>query len=134
MSSAWKKAHPAATHEQEKRYRMRLRAAVVEAYGGKCAECGDSFADHLELDHENGHGNEQRAEIFGYGHASPGGWNFYRWLKVHGYPQDAGLRLLCKDCHDKKHGRGPNKEEKPRTALRPRPMYAIAGSEEDELY
>jgi hypothetical protein len=134
MSKEWKRAHPAATHEQEKRYRMRLRAAVIAAYGGRCIECGDSFADHLELDHENGHGNEQREEIFGYGHASPGGWNFYRWLRDHDYPQDMGLQLLCKECHDKKHGRAPTTHDAHSAVPRSQPQYAFISSEDEGLF
>jgi hypothetical protein len=101
-ANAWARAHPAAKAENNRRYRLKIRRETITAYGGKCAKCSNSNYDDLELDHVEGQGNKQREEIFGYGHNSPGGWNFYLWLKKHGFPQDLGLQLLCTDCHDEK--------------------------------
>jgi len=133
VSAAWKQKHPSAVHEQLKRYRMRVRVEVLKAYGGKCVDCGDENLDHLELDHEAGGGNEQRAQIFGYGHGSPGGWNYYLWLRKQGFPQDMGLRCLCHDCHNKKHGR-TKKDEGESVKQAPRRVYAAVCAEEDALY
>ncbi len=107
--AAWRHAHPAAAAELNKQYRLRIRREAIEAYGGKCMRCPDRNPDHLEFDHANGGGNEHRDAIFGYGHSSPGGWNFLLWLKKQGYPQDLGIQLLCEDCHDKKDGRVPQR-------------------------
>jgi hypothetical protein len=86
--------------EVQQRYREKVRRDTIEAYGGMCDVCG-SIKD-LEVDHENGLGNHHRDSIFHQGHRSPGGWNFYLWLKKNGYPKK-GYRLLCKKCHDDKH-------------------------------
>jgi hypothetical protein len=42
--------------EQAKRAYEKLRGKLVEAYGGKCACCGESELSFLEIDHVNGGG------------------------------------------------------------------------------
>ena len=98
------RSHRGAKNQLNREYRKRLKEAAIVAYGGKC-ECG--AAENLEFDHINGNGNGHRHAIFGYGHASPGGWNFYLWLKKQGYPKSLGLQLICEACHSKKHPSRP---------------------------
>lgn len=97
MSLEWNKAHRQQKYENDRRYRRRLKLAALEAYGGKCDECGETEPDLLEIDHIHGFGNEHRERLFGYGHASPGGWNFYLWLKKNRWPE--GFRVRCRTCH-----------------------------------
>lgn len=70
--------------------RARLKMAVIEAYGSRCACCGETQHDFLTLDHIGGGGNwhRKRAVI-----AS----RFYGWIKDAGFP--AGFQLLCWNCN-----------------------------------
>lgn len=111
-SAQWRRKHPEGARDLLKKYRSKLKEECFTAYGHKCLSCSETSTDKLEIDHLNGQGNKHRDSIFGYGHNSPGGWNFYRVLKQAGYPQDQGLALICKDCHDLKHGRLPSEERK----------------------
>ena len=89
--------------ERQARYRTKLRAEGIAAYGGKCADC--RATESLEFDHIDGRGNEHRHELFRRGHSSPGGWNFLVKLRALGWPPIVELR--CTPCHTKKHpGRG----------------------------
>lgn len=63
---------------------------VVNAYGGKCACCGENRLVFLAIDHVNGGGNQHRKEV-------GGSYRIYRWLKEHGYP--GGFRVLCHNCN-----------------------------------
>lgn len=66
-------------------------------------ECSESDEAKLEFDHEDGAGNKHRHELFGKGHASPGGWHFCVKLRQLGFPQDLHISLRCTKCHDKRH-------------------------------
>jgi hypothetical protein len=105
-------AHPEMKRLRQKRYREKIRHEAIVAYGSCCCDCGTTSEAKLEFDHVDGHGNEHRSKVFGYGHASPGGWNFYRWLKQSGYPQDLRLVLRCTDCHDLRHPERISKERR----------------------
>jgi len=106
---SWDSRHKREHCERNKRYRRKLKHEALQAYGGKCVDCEETKESELEFDHENGNGNIHRSKIFGYGHASPGGWMFYLWLKKCGYPRDLGLAIRCEKCHTKKH---PNRQKK----------------------
>ena len=70
----------------------RLKGMVVSHYSKgtmKCIECGFSDMRALTIDHING-GGVAHAKIVG------NGTNFYRWLKVHNYPE--GYQVLCMNC------------------------------------
>lgn len=95
-----------ATIEQQRRYRRKIIIDTLLAYGGKCVECGSTDYDALEIDHEDGKGNEHRDALFGKGHASPGGWKFYLKLRQMGFPTGLGLVVRCVDCHGDRHPRG----------------------------
>jgi hypothetical protein len=104
-SVEWDKSHPSAKRERQQRYRAKLKKETIAAYGGKCAMCNNENIESLELDHINGGGNKQRDLVFHYGHQSPGGNRFYAWLRKNGFPKTYDLHILCRECHDKKHGR-----------------------------
>lgn len=70
--------------EQEKR-------AVIEAYGGKCACCGEARPEFLTIDHIYGDGGAERKLI-------NGGAFFYHHLRMLGYPKDR-YQSLCFNCN-----------------------------------
>lgn len=76
----------------QKRRRLRLRAEMIEAYGGECECCGEMAAEFMTIDHLRGNGQAHRGSIGG------GGTHFLAVLKQQGWPKD-GLRLLCMNCN-----------------------------------
>lgn len=83
----------------------KLTIEAHNAYGGKCVCCGESKHEYLELDHINNNGAEERRN------SGIRGIGYYRYLRRLGYPKDAGLQVLCGNCHNAKtkemecHGR-----------------------------
>jgi len=67
--------------------RRRLKAEVIEHYGGHCACCGAAELVFLAIDHINGGGNKVRKT----------GEHLYRSLKANSYP--LGFRVLCHNCN-----------------------------------
>jgi hypothetical protein len=66
------------------------RARILEAYGGKCACCGEVEVTFLTIDHKNGNGREHRAEVGGQD-------AFYKWIEEQNYPDT--LQCLCMNCN-----------------------------------
>lgn len=85
-------------------YNRKLRRGVLDAYGNRCACCGETTPEFLSLDHVNNDGEAHRRELKGYGRA------IYQWLKNAGYPQDGRFQLLCHNCNMAKglYGRCPH--------------------------
>lgn len=75
-----------------KAHRFDLKRLVIEYYGGKCACCGESHLEFLQIDHVNGGGNLQRKAI-----RRSSGQDFYHWLKSNHFP--FGFRVLCANCN-----------------------------------
>lgn len=69
---------------------IRLRDAVLDAYGGACSCCGLTYRPVLALDHTRGDGAEHRRKI--------NRRNVYREVRRAGFPKD-GYRLLCHNCN-----------------------------------
>lgn len=69
----------------------RFKAKVIEAYGGKCACCGETEFAFLTFDHVNNDGAEQRKSRKSYA------THLARWAALHGYPKT--LQLLCANCN-----------------------------------
>jgi hypothetical protein len=82
-----------ANKARQQRRNERRRRAVIMHYGGKCACCGESTFEFLEIDHVNNDGAAHRKEI--------GKSNTYKWLINNKYP--SGFRVLCSNCN---HARG----------------------------
>lgn len=97
QSKNWRKKNPKQTkflklRSQAKRYEELRKEAMVHYSDGplKCAKCGFSNIDALELDHVNGDGAKDRA-------INPAGYAYYRLLKKNNYLIQ--LQVLCHNCH-----------------------------------
>jgi hypothetical protein len=81
----WERAHYERNRgpelERTKQRNNALRLEVLEAYGHRCACCGESIAEFLAVDHLNGRGGKNLKELNLTGRA------FYLWLKQHGFPR-----------------------------------------------
>jgi len=74
----------------------RLLNDVIDAYGGKCACCGETRKEYLTIDHVDGGGEKHKREM-GFSTST----QFYRWLKKNNYPE--GFQVLCFNCNCGKH-------------------------------
>jgi hypothetical protein len=82
---------------RNKNWLLALRRETLEAYGGKCqcpCGCSTDEPEFLNVDHINGGGGKQRAEVKCPSGRAP----FYSWLRKHGFPKDL-FRLLCWNCN-----------------------------------
>lgn len=70
-----------------------LRSEVIEAYGSKCACCGETETKFLVIDHIFNDGAQHRRD-----HKLTAGYKFYAWLKRWGFPKDR-FQLLCWNCN-----------------------------------
>lgn len=68
-----------------------LRWQTFQAYGGKCACCGETKPEFLAMDHIDGNGAAHRRKI------KKVGLSFYRWLRTNNWP--SGYRVLCHNCN-----------------------------------
>ena len=75
------------------------RQDVLDAYGRKCACCGETEEKFLSIDHIDGGGAEHRRSI-----GMRGGGQFYCWLRREGFP--AGFQVLCMNCNHAKGNYG----------------------------
>lgn len=85
----WVKANPERAKANSDAYRLKVRLEVFEAYGGKCACCGETASQFLTIDHINGGGSKHRKSL---------SRNFYMWLRANDFPKD-GFRILCMNCN-----------------------------------
>lgn len=74
------------------KYRRGLKQDALNAYGGKCACCGEDRYEFMAIDHIHGNGNQHRKI-----NKTGSGLQFYRWLKREKYPE--GFRVLCHNCN-----------------------------------
>jgi len=83
--------------ETGKQRAQRIKLMLFEHYSGKppmCACCGDSHLVFLSLDHINGRGCKDRADL------KLTGTNFYIWLIKNNFPE--GFQILCMNCNHAK--------------------------------
>jgi len=69
--------------------RIRLKQAVLEKYGRKCALCGENNEDLLQIDHPNGGGPKDRAQYKGR--------ERFLWAVL--IDRAGKYRLLCANCN-----------------------------------
>jgi hypothetical protein len=100
----WKKANREKTRLHARRAWAKLRAEILEAYGSKCACCGESTPEFLSIDHVEGGGYEHRKRR--------GPNCVLRDVKLEGFPPK--YQLLCHNCNMAKglYGRCPHALEK----------------------
>lgn len=80
------------------KYRDQLKLEMIEAYGGKCLDCGETDPIVLVLDHINDDANIEK-ELYGLN--ARGGHKHYARLKKEGWPKDR-FQLLCANCNLRK--------------------------------
>ena len=78
-----------------KEWRRQERRAVIEAYGGKCEICGESFYPFLTIDHSFKDGAQKRAE---FGRRASCTRTTHDLMK-RGFPKNEGIRILCFNCN-----------------------------------
>ena len=109
-------------NERNRRYMSertkKERAAVIAAYGAKCACCGEVHVEFLAIDHINGGGLAERKAS-----GTSGSIAFYMWLRKANYPE--GLQILCHNCNQSfgiygycPHGNLPSRAVRQRGTLR----------------
>ncbi len=81
-------------NENRRDWYRRLKREVLEAYGGKCACCGETEEAFLVFDHVNDDGAEHRKEV-------KAGASLLWWASRNGYPPI--LQILCANCNTAKH-------------------------------
>jgi|SRR3990167_402204 len=80
-----------------KKYLQKLRAIIIEAYGGRCSCCGETEYHFLELNHVNGGGRQEQLNLGGPAAV-------WRKAKREGYPNI--YNLLCANCNRGTHRNG----------------------------
>jgi len=87
---------PKKRREWSRKSNRKNKIIVMEYYSGssppKCACCGESHIEFLEIDHIGGGGCEHRRKL-----GLVGGTVFYRWLIKNNFPK--GFRVLCANCN-----------------------------------
>ena len=76
-----------------RKWRTRAKLDMLNAYGRKCACCGEAHPQFLTLDHVNNDGGEHRARF-----DSRSAELIYRDVKREGFPKDK-YQLLCWNCN-----------------------------------
>lgn len=76
--------------DRQRRYIQRLKARLLEMFGNRCQDCGDTY-------------NLQFAHVMPTGLDGPGRGMRKRLMDV--YRNPLHYNLLCKDCHDELDGR-----------------------------
>ena len=94
--SQWQKDHPENVRRNSAAFRVRVRARMIAAYGGRCVNCCESDPVVLVLDHINDDAQQDRKTN---GHT--GGCKMYRQLELKGWPK-AGYQLMCHNCNFRK--------------------------------
>lgn len=86
------------------RVRAENKRLCLNAYGGRCACCGESEQIFLCIDHVENDGARHREEI-GQGKRKIGsGSIMHAWLVASGFPD--GFQVLCANCNLAKQSGG----------------------------
>lgn len=94
--------------DSAKRRKQRIRDAVLSAYGGACACCGESERKFLTLDHVDGDGAHHRRAV-----GVMTGIETWAWAMDNGFPNS--LQLLCWNCNSAKGAYGTCPHRRRRT-------------------
>lgn len=103
-NSKWHKANKNSVAVRNKKSWVELRQQILDAYGGKCACCGESTSKFLTIDHVKNDGNVHRKRL--------GTRKVYQWLRQQNFPKD-GFQLLCYNCNMAKahYGKCPHEDQ-----------------------
>lgn len=78
----------------------RRKQTVIDAYGGRCVDCGETNLDVLETDHSNNDGAEFRRTQKEKGKAAANTHYLYSVYYQTGiWPE--GIAVRCEPCHDR---------------------------------
>lgn len=88
----------AASSKANKARWQRLRRQAFDAYGWRCACCGETEPQFLCIDHVNDDGWLKRKKETRVAFGTMG------WLEKEGYP--SGFQTLCHNCNFSKHSNG----------------------------
>lgn len=104
--AAWHERNPGKQSAYMKKYNLKLKRQVMDAYGGCCACCGEAELVFLTIDHIEGDGAEHRRQIAA---AKGNNWGqagspTYRWLRDNYFPE--GFQVLCANCNCGKQWNG----------------------------
>jgi hypothetical protein len=94
----WNNDNKTKVNRWRKDHYKKIRLEVLQAYGGKCACCGEAEPAFLAIDHVNGNGNKHRKET------KLRGLKMFFWLRRNGYPSE--FQLLCHNCNVAKGSNG----------------------------
>jgi hypothetical protein len=86
--AAWRAANREHVRAYARRKAAELRDAVLAAYGGECACCGEQQQEFLTLDHIEGGGTAHRKATHR---------KVYEQLRRDGFPP--GYRIFCWNCN-----------------------------------
>ena len=92
LQKIWQQNNRDRYNQIQREWYHRLINEIIDAYGGKCACCGETRREYLTIDHINGNGRKQKREIEVRDPKS-----FYYWLKQNNYPK--GFQVLCFNCN-----------------------------------
>lgn len=87
----YRQNNPTRTREAVIKWRLQLRAEMLEAYGDKCECCGEGVKEFLTIDHRMG-GGQAHIRMKG------GNYPLYHELRQLGWPKEL-FRLLCWNCN-----------------------------------
>ena len=90
------------TWQQQRYFVTKIRAYYVVTKHIKCAECGTTDWNVLQLHHKNKDGRKHRAQIGKGGMGA--GMGTYRWILRNKNEARRTLILLCANCHQRKTG------------------------------
>ncbi len=101
----WQRDNPERQAEFQRNSHRKLRQEVLNAYGGKCACCGETQYEFLAIDHIDGNGAAHRRE-----NKLAKGTAFYYWLRREDWPE--GFQVLCHNCNQAKgwYGQCPHSQ------------------------
>lgn len=72
-----------------RKYYLEKRLVVLKYYGNKCACCGETTREFLEIDHKNNDGSAHRKTLKGR--------NIIVWIIENNYPDM--FQILCSNCN-----------------------------------
>ncbi|MCW2929982.1 MAG: hypothetical protein JWM19_944 [Actinomycetia bacterium] len=102
----WRSKNPGKYSEYNRKSLLKLKREVMDAYGGRCACCGEAELVFLTIDHVDGNGAEHRRAIAAERGSKwlQAGAPTYRWLRDNNFPE--GFQVLCANCNCGRHWNG----------------------------